>query len=214
MNGAALSSATMPDVPKTMLAATNDHYGPVELIRVQMEPVPEPSKGQVLVRVHVAAVNPADIFAVTGSPRATRLATGLLRPRQAIFGHDMAGVVVAAGRGVTGFGVGDRVFGEGIGSFAEYCVASTKRIAAFPAAFVPPLTFADAAAVPMAGTTALQLLRRSLPEPAGRRLLVIGAGGGIGTFLVQLAVAAGAEVVAVCSAAKRERSCSGSAPPR
>ena len=200
MNGAALSSAMMPVVPKTMLAAKNDHYRPVELVHVQTEPVPEPGKGQVLVRVHAAAVNPADIFAVTGLPRATRLVTGLVQPRQRIFGHDMAGTVVAVGRGVTGFDVGDRVFGEGIGTFAEYCVASTKRIAALSAMW----TFADAAAVPMAGTTALQLLRRSLPEPTGRRLLVIGAGGGIGTFLVQLAAAAGAEVVAVCSAAKRE----------
>ena len=154
--------------------------------------------------MHAAAINPADIFAVTGSPKATRLVTGLLRPRQCIFGHDMAGTVVAVGRAVTGFDVGDRVFGEGIGTFAEYCVASTKRIAAFPVAALTPWSFAEAAALSMAGTTALQLLRRSLPEPMGRRLLVLGAGGGIGTFLVQLAAAAGAEVVAVCSAAKRE----------
>ena len=199
MKSAAVSAA-MPDLPKTMLAATNDRYGPLELVRVQTEPVPEPGKGQVLVRVHAAAINPADIFAVTGSPKATRLVTGLVRPRQSIFGHDMAGIVVSVGGGVTGFAVGERVFGEGVGTFAEYCVASTKRIAALSARW----TFADAAAVPMAGTTALQLLRRSLPEAAGRRLLVIGAGGGIGTFLVQLAAAGGAEVVAVCSAAKRE----------
>ncbi len=186
--------------PPMMRAVVTDRYGPVTELRLSDVVVPEPGRGQVRVRVHAAGVNPGDVFDATGSPWAARLAGGLRRPRRPGRGRDMAGVVDAVGAGVEGIFVGDAVFGEGKGSFAELCLAKVSRLAAMPAAW----SFEEAAAVPIAGTTALQLLDRALPDPEGLRLLVIGAGGGIGTFLVSLAVRSGAEVVGVCSAAKRD----------
>lgn len=183
-----------------MRAALVERYGPVEQVRVGEVPVPRPGRGRVLLRVEAAGVNPADVFAVTGSPFANRLATGLRRPRRTTVGTDVAGTIEALGAHVTGLRVGDRVFGAGVGTFAERCVAPAARLAGIPAGW----TAAEAAAVPMAGTTALQVLEKALPDPAGRRLLVIGAGGGIGTFLVPLASGAGASVVGACSAAKRD----------
>lgn len=193
----------MTKAPKTeaMQAAVAERYGPVTQVHSARVPVPEPGAGQVRVSVHAAGVNPADVFSTTGAPWPMRIATGLRRPRRAVRGHDVAGVVVAVGRRVAGLSVGDRVFGEGHGTFAEACLAPVDRLALVPQEW----TFAEAAAVPMAGTTALQLLRRALPDATDRRLLVIGAGGGVGTFLVQLGADAGAEVVAVCSRGKHER---------
>ena len=192
----------MTDAPETMTieAAVAERYGPVAQVRSVRVPMPEPGAGQVRVRAHAAGVNPADVFATTGSPWPMRIATGLLRPRRPVRGHDVAGVIVAVGRKVHGLSIGDRVFGEGQGTFAEACLARADRLALIPGEW----TFEEAAAVPMAGTTALQLLRRALPDPTDRRLLVIGAGGGVGTFLVQLAADAGADVVAVCSRGKHE----------
>ncbi len=183
-----------------MQAAVAERYGPVTRVRSVRALMPEPGAGQVRVRVHAAGVNPADVFSTTGSPWPMRIATGLRRPRRPVRGHDVAGVVDAVGPRVTGLSVGDPVFGEGYGTFAEACLARVDRLALVPEEW----TFTDAAAVPMAGTTALQLLRRALPDATGRRLLVIGAGGGVGTFLVQLAADAGADVVAVCSHGKHE----------
>ncbi|MGQ0743704.1 MAG: NAD(P)-dependent alcohol dehydrogenase [Acidimicrobiales bacterium] len=186
--------------PATMRAAGAKRYGPIRDVRVTEAAVPEPAVGEVRVCVQAAGVNPADVFVTTGSPWAIRMATGPSRPRRATRGTDVAGVVDSIGSGVSGFAVGDRVFGEGMGSFAEYCTARTGRLAKIPARW----SLEEAAAVPMAGTTGHALLRRALPEASGKRLLVIGAGGGIGTFLIQLATHAGAEVVAVCSGAKRD----------
>jgi len=200
MGGVPASQIVTNASTATMDAAVAARYGPVNQVRVVRVLMPEPGAGQVRVRVHAAGVNPADVFATTGSPWPIRIATGLRRPRRPVLGHDVAGVVVAVGPRVTGLSVGDRVFGEGQGTFAEACLASVDRVALVPEVW----TFPDAAAVPMAGTTALQLLCRALPDATDRRLLVIGAGGGVGTFLVQLAVDAGADVVAVCSRGKHE----------
>ena len=154
-----------------------------------------------MVRAYAASVNAADWHFVTGIPYVLWLASGILRPRRMIPGRDLAGRVEAVGGSVTGFRVGDEVFGTPgdelrniIGTFAEYVVAPETRIVPKPA----NLTFEQAAAAPQAGVTALQALRKGNVQP-GMTVLINGAAGGVGTFAVQIAKALGAEVTGVCS---------------
>lgn len=170
-------------------------YGPPEGLELRDVPDPVPGDGQVLVRVVAASVNPADRFAVVGEPYIGRLSFGLRRPRQAVPGRDLAGRVEAVGPGVRRLRVGDDVFGEGLRAFAELAAVDEGRLATMPAG----ATYEQAAALPLAGTTALQGLRAGRVA-AGQRVLVNGAAGGIGTFAVQLARELGAEVTGVCSA--------------
>src|SRR5262249_35058988 len=135
---------------------------------------------------------------MTGHPYAARLAVGLRRPRQRVRGMDLAGVVEKVGPGVAGLRMGDEVFGVGTGSFAEFCLARATQLAAKPAR----LPFTQRAARPISGVTALKALRDAGQIRAGQRVLVIGAGGGIGTFAVQIARAYEAEVTGVCSTGK------------
>ncbi len=151
-----------------------------------------------LVRVRAAAVNPPDWAGVHGVPYIVRLAFGLRRPKLCIRGTDMAGVVAAVGTNVTSLSVGDEVFGRGVGTFAEYAVAPEELLAPKPAG----ITFEQAAGVPMSGLTALQALRDSGGIRPGQKVLIVGAGGGVGTFAVQIAKSFGAEVTGVCSASK------------
>jgi NADPH:quinone reductase-like Zn-dependent oxidoreductase len=125
---------------------------------------------------------------------------GLRRPRNPIRGLDLAGTVVALGTGVDGFAVGDEVFGIGRGTFAEFAVAPTKKLIRKPA----NLSFEQAASVPISGLTAMQAVRDRARVTGGERVLVIGAAGGVGSFAVQIAVASGAEVTAVCRGAKAD----------
>jgi NADPH:quinone reductase-like Zn-dependent oxidoreductase len=158
-------------------------------------PHPVPKAGEVVVDVKAAAVDRGTWHLMTGTPYAVRLAIGLRRPRQPIAGRDLAGVVTAVGDGVTGFAVGEEVFGTADGSLAERAVTSTARLAHKPSS----LSFEGAAAMPVSAGTALQALQKAGRLKEGQRVLVIGASGGVGSYAVQLAKALGAgEVTGVC----------------
>jgi NADPH:quinone reductase-like Zn-dependent oxidoreductase len=179
-----------------MKAMVHTEYGePTEVLAPAVTDRPVPEKGEVLIRVHAAGVNWADWALVRGVPLMVRLGYGLRRPRRTIRGSDVAGVVEQAGEGVEHLAVGDEVFGWCEGAFAEYACAPEGNLVPKPAG----ITFAQAAAVPMAGMVALQALRDVGEVRAGQRVLVNGASGGIGTFAVQVAKAFGAEVTGVCS---------------
>ena len=153
---------------------------------------------EVLVRVRAAAVNPPDWAGVHGEPYIVRLAFGLRRPRLGVRGTDLAGVVEAVGKDVTRLRAGDEVFGRGAGTFAEYAVAPQEHLVPKPA----DVTFEQAAGVAMSGLTALHALRDSGGVRPGHKVLVVGAGGGVGSFAVQIAKSFGAEVTGVCSPSK------------
>jgi NADPH:quinone reductase-like Zn-dependent oxidoreductase len=181
-------------------AVVHSEYGSPDVLELKDIPKPGISDDEVLVRVRAAAVNPPDWAGVHGVPYIVRLAFGLRRPKQGVRGTDMAGVVDAVGRDVTRLRVGDEVFGRGIGTFAEYAVAPEEHLVLKPAA----ITFEQAAGVAMSGLTALQALRDSGGIQPGQKVLIVGAGGGIGTFAVQIAKSFGAEVTGVCSASKQD----------
>lgn len=187
--------------PSTMRAYVHDRYGPPSVLRAADRDAPTPGRGEVLVRVHAASVNPADGRRLRADPPFIRLGTGLLRPRNPVLGADVAGRVVAVGLGVERLRPGDDVFGNvTYGGFAEYACASEALLAPMP----DGLSFEAAAAIPLAGTTALQALRDAADVQPGHRVLVNGASGGVGTFAVQIAASFGAEVTAVCSGRNAE----------
>lgn len=173
-----------------------DRYGaPADVLELREMEKPAPRPNEVLLRVHAAGVDQGTWHQVTGLPLLGRLAFGLPRPRVPVPGLDVAGVVEAVGAQVTDFRPGDEVFGVGRGTFAEYTTAKT---------IVPKptnLSFEQAAAVPVSGCTALTALRG---VEAGHRVMVIGAGGGVGSYAVQLATAFGAQVTGVCGPTKVE----------
>lgn len=180
---------------RTMQAIVHDEYGPPDVLRLEQVRVPLPAEHQVLVEIVAAAANPLDWHYLRGTPYLMRLDTGFRRPKDHTVGVDMAGRVVAVGSQVTRFKVGDEVFGTAAGAFADFALASERRIAPKPAT----LTFEQAAAVPVAAVTALQGLRDKGHVEPGDRVLINGASGGVGTFAVQIAKALGADVIAVCS---------------
>jgi NADPH:quinone reductase-like Zn-dependent oxidoreductase len=177
-----------------MKAIVYHRYGGPEVLGCEDLPKPEPGDDEVLVRVHAASVNPMDGGFLTGV-FLMRLMTGFRRPKLTRPGVDMAGEVEAVGRNVTRFKTGDPVFGAARGAFAEYVTAAPDRLALKPAT----LSFAQAAAIPVAGMTALQGLRDKLRIQPGQKILVTGASGGVGSFAVQIAKAFGADVTALCS---------------
>jgi NADPH:quinone reductase-like Zn-dependent oxidoreductase len=177
-----------------MKAIAHDTYGTTDDLSLRELDVPAIGDDEVLLRVHAAGVNPLDAFLLTGTPYLIRLVFGLRGPKQKTRGADVAGTVAAVGANVTRFAPGDEVFGEAAGSFAEYARAKPDQLAPKPTR----LTFAQAAAVPIAAVTALRALRDHAKLQPGQHLLVNGAAGGIGTFAVQLAKAYGAEVTGVC----------------
>ncbi|MFC5380613.1 NAD(P)-dependent alcohol dehydrogenase [Aquipuribacter nitratireducens] len=185
-------------VPTRMRAAVRERYGPPATITSQARPVPSPGAGQVLVEVHAAGVDRGVWHLATGLPYVMRLGTGLRRPRQAVLGLDVAGVVVGVGEGVTRLAVGDRVFGIGTGTWAEYALAREDKLSLVP----DGVDLVDAAAVPVSGATALQAVHDVARVQPGQRVLVLGASGGVGSYLVQVARAAGAHVTGVASASK------------
>jgi NADPH:quinone reductase-like Zn-dependent oxidoreductase len=183
-----------------MRAMTREVYGQAEVLRLRAVDPPVAGDEEVLVEVRAAAVDPGVRIYLTGRPYAVRLAAGLRRPRVPVLGLDVAGVVSAVGARVTRFRPGDEVYGVcRSGSFAELAVARESQLAAKPAG----LSFAQAAAVPVSGVTAQRAVRDARVRP-GHRVLITGAGGGVGSFAVQLARAAGASVTGVCSAAKAD----------
>ena len=183
-----------------MRAVVQDRYGDVDVLEVRDVEVPEPGKGEVLVRVHAAGIDRGTWHVMTGRPLVARLGLGVRRLRFPVPGRDLAGVVEAVGEGVTRFAVGDEVYGTANGSLAELTCAPEKRLATKPAG----LSFVEAAAVPVSAQTALQGLRDIGRIEAGQSVLVVGASGGVGTYAVQLAKAFGAEVTAVCSTTKTD----------
>jgi NADPH:quinone reductase-like Zn-dependent oxidoreductase len=178
-----------------MKAIVRDTYGSPDVLELREIERPVVDDDGVLIRVRAASVNAYDWHALRGHPYLVRMGDGLRRPKSGTSGVDLAGIVEAVGPNVTEFKPGDEVFGERGGAFAEYVCAKVDSIARKPT----NLTFEQAAAVPMAGFTALQGLRDKGRLQAGQRVLINGAAGGVGTFAVQIAKALGAHVTAVCS---------------
>lgn len=175
-----------------MRAVVHERYGGPDVLRVVDVPTPRPAAGQVLVRVEATSINLSDWEGLTGSPAYARLA-GLRAPRRPTLGSDIAGTVEAVGTGVTRWVPGDEVYGDNLelmGGFAEYAVAPEKALAAKPAG----LSFAEASTIPQAGAIAVQ---GTALAAEGRRVLINGAGGGTGTFAIQLAKRLGAHVTGV-----------------
>ena len=180
-----------------MRAVVYDRYGPPEMLRVEDVPTPSPATGQVLVRVASTSVNLSDWECLRGSPLYARIG-GLRAPAHRTLGSDIAGRVEAVGSGVTRFRTGDEVYGDNLGlkgGFAEYTVAPESALAPKPEG----LSFNEASTIPQAGAIALQGTAGVGP---GRRVLINGAGGGSGSFAIQLAKRAGADVTAVDNAGK------------
>ncbi|TRZ37041.1 NAD(P)-dependent alcohol dehydrogenase [Niallia circulans] len=188
-----------------MKAIVSNKYGTPETLGYSDINRPLPKEEEVLVKIHAASLNYGNLVLLSGKPFLARFAFGLLKPKYTIPGSDIAGVVEAVGNGVTQFKPGDEVFGDlsqsGWGGFAEYAAVPEKALAIKP----ENLSFAEAAAVPMAGTTALQALRNTGKILPGQKVLINGASGGVGTFAVQIAKALGAEVTGVCSTRNLEK---------
>jgi NADPH:quinone reductase-like Zn-dependent oxidoreductase len=181
-----------------MKAVVYDRYGSPDVLRYADVEPPVVGPGHVLIRVRAAAANPLDYHLMKGMWM-MRPVTGLLRPKSGRPGADFAGEIEAVGAGVAGWRPGDPVFGAcRSGTFAEYVLAPHDRVAAKPT----NLTFEQAAAVGVAGLTALQGLRDAARLQPGQRVLITGASGGVGTFAVQIARAFGAVVTGVCSTPK------------
>ncbi len=179
-----------------MRAIVQNRFGPPDVLQLVDTGLPEVGAGDVLVRVHAAALNPADWHILRGDPLVARfMGVGLTKPKAHVAGIDAAGVVEAVGADVRRLRTGDEVLGFCRGAFAEHACAAADMVVPKPAS----LTFEQAAAVPVAATTALRGIRDVGEVTAGQRVLVNGAGGGVGTYAVQIAAALGAEVTGVCS---------------
>jgi len=184
-----------------MKAIVQDVYGNSDVLQLRDIPQPVPGSGEVLVRVRAAGIDQGVWHLMTGQPYLIRLfGFGLKKPKVPVRGREVAGVVESVGTGVTRFQPGDEVFGTCDGSFAEYVCAKEDRVATKPAG----LTFEEAAVAPISAVTALQAVRDAGQVSSGQKVLVIGAGGGVGSFAVQTAKAFGAEVTGVCSSGKVE----------
>lgn len=201
-----------PGLRTDAMPAWRQHrYGEADAVSLEATDVPAPGRGEVLLRLRATGLNNGDVRVMRGEPRLVRLAFGLRRPRQPVRGMDAAATVVAVGDGVTGIAVGDEVLGElpmG-GGLAQCALSPVGRLVPRP----PELDPVVAATLPVAGGTAWQALDLAgvtagpaTPAPGSprRRVLVIGASGGVGTFAVQLAVLRGAEVWALCGQRNRE----------
>lgn len=189
-----------------MRAYVYERYGPPDVLELREVEKPRPTGEEVLVKIHAASVNAYDWHLMRADPFLVRIGgMGFFRPKNPRLGADIAGTVEAVGDGVTELAPGDEVFGSlsrtGNGGFAEFAVARAEYLAPLPEG----LSFEEAAALPMAGNTALQGLRDVLKVGPGCHVAINGASGGVGTFAVQIAKALGAEVTAVCSTQKLEQ---------
>ncbi|MFC4323118.1 NAD(P)-dependent alcohol dehydrogenase [Litchfieldia salsa] len=182
-----------------MRAIVTNKYGSPDVLEIMEVDKPIPLKNQVLVKIHATSLNFGNLVLLKGEPLLARVAFGLLKPKYSIPGGDIAGQVEAVGQDVKQFQPGDEVFGDlsgcGWGGLAEYVSVPETALASKPS----NLTFEEAAAVPMAGVTALQGLRDKGRIKPGQKVLINGASGGVGTFAVQIAKSFGAEVTGVCS---------------
>jgi len=178
-----------------MKAMVRTKYGPPETLRLEEVDRPVPADNQVLVKVRAASLNKSDLYELT-APFIFRLIGGApFKPKNKIIGSDIAGTVEAVGKDVKEFKPGDEVFGDGLWGLAEYACHREERLAIKPA----NVTFEEAAAVPVAGITALQAVRDRGHAQPGQKVLIYGASGGVGTYAVQVAKYFGAEVTAVTS---------------
>jgi NADPH:quinone reductase-like Zn-dependent oxidoreductase len=176
-----------------MKAIVQEGYGSADALDLREIDTPAVPDDGVLVRVRAASLNALDWHLVHGG-RLLRVMDVVLRsPPVRVRGVDLAGEVTAVGKNVTRFRPGDEVFGSGQGAFAEYATAKQDRLAPKP----PRLSFVDAATLGVAGITALQGLRDKGQVEPGQRVVIYGAGGGVGTFAVQVAKVLGAHVTAV-----------------
>lgn len=182
----------------TMRAIVQEAYGSADVLHMAQIPMPKIAKDEVLVRVRAAGLDRGTWHVTTGLPYALRLAYGIRVPKNPVPGLDLAGTVTAVGAAVTRFAAGDRVFGVGKGPFAEYATARESQLARIPA----NISFEQASVVPVSGCTALQALRTAGPIAPGQKVLILGASGGVGSYAVQLAKAAGAAVTGVCTGTK------------
>ena len=187
--------------PGQMKAIVRERFGSPDVLQLKEieKPAPNDVRG-VLVKVYASSVNPADRYDVNGMSLALRLVlplfrmgVGVRRPKEPQVGTDLAGTVEAVSSNVTQFKPGDEVYGVGFHGYAEYAVARENRVALKP----KNRSFEESAAVPIAGFTALQALRNHGRIEPGKKVLINGAGGGVGTFAVQIAKSFGAEVTAV-----------------
>ena len=188
--------ADEPAPATTMKAVVREKYGSPDVLQLKDIEKPVIDDDSVLVRVRAASINAYDWHMMRGLPFLVRMSEGWRRPKSTAMGVDIAGQVTAVGKNVTQFRPGDEVFGARGGALAEYVRGTAQSV------LVPKpagLTFEQAAAVNMAGTTALQGLRDKGQIKPGQRVLINGAAGGVGTFAVQIAKAFGADVTAVCS---------------
>ena len=188
-----------------MQAIVYTTYGSSDVLNLEEVATPTPNDNEVLIKVHAASLNAYDWHLMRADPFLVRIGgRGFFKPKNTIPGADVAGVVAAVGKHVTQFRPGDAVFGDlsssGDGALAEYAIARENALVLKP----DNLTFPEAAAVPMAAITALQGLRDSGQIQPGKKVLINGASGGVGTFAVQLAKVFQAEVTAVCSTGKME----------
>ena len=187
---------SLPSDAKLMKGIVYRCYGPPDVLKFEDLEKPTAKDNEVLVKVHAAAVNPLDWHYMRGTPYLVRMDAGLGAPGNPRLGVDFAGTVEAVGKDVKRFKAGDEVFGGKYGAFAEYVSVSEERALVLKPA---NLTFAQAAAVPIAAVTALQALRDKGRIKPGQKVLINGASGGVGTFAVQIAKSFGAEVTGVCS---------------
>lgn len=184
---------------KTMQAIVRSTYGEADVLSVGTIARPSIGPADVLVRVQAAGLTRGDWHLMSGKPYLMRvMGFGFSRPANPVLGLELAGTVVEVGAKVTRFKVGDEVFGMGQGSFAEYACAKEAKLAKKPAR----LSFEQAAVLGISAATAMQSVCDVAKVTAGQRVLVIGASGGVGTFVVQLAKSLGAHVTGVCSTAK------------
>ncbi|MEA2556096.1 MAG: hypothetical protein QOI60_1427 [Actinomycetota bacterium] len=183
-----------------MRAIFQDSYGSADVLELRDIDVPVAGDGEVLVRVHAAGCGPDVWHLMTGMPYMARPAIGLTKPKIPVLGWDVAGTVEAVGTDVKDLRAGDEVMGTAKGSFAEFVVTGADKLVSKPVT----LSFEQAAAVPISGVTALRAVRDIGRVQPGQSVLVVGAGGGVGTLAVQIARASGAVVTGVCSASKFE----------
>ncbi|WP_159706310.1 NAD(P)-dependent alcohol dehydrogenase [Arthrobacter sp. 18067] len=188
----------------TMRAIVQEGYGPADVLHEAQVPRPAIAENEVLVKVHAAGLDRGTWHVTTGLPYALRLVYGFKAPKNPVPGMDLAGTVEAVGAKVTRFAAGDQVFGSGKGTFAEYSAARESQLAHKP----ENISYEQAAVVPVSACAALIALRAGGIDPGrgpssqGVKVLVTGASGGVGSYAVQFAKAAGAEVTGVASTAK------------
>jgi NADPH:quinone reductase-like Zn-dependent oxidoreductase len=187
-----------------MKAIVYEEYGSPDVLQLREVETPTPQDDEVLIRIRAVSVNDWDWGLLQGTPLVNRLLYGLFRPKRRVLGSDIAGQIETVGKNVKRFQVGDEVFGDlsgRWGGFAEYVCAPETALALKP----PSMTFAEAAAIPQAGMLAVQGLRDVGRIRPGQKLLINGAGGGVGTFAVQLAKLYGAKVTGVDNSAKLDQ---------